>query len=673
MATRKTKIQGITVEIGGDTTGLSKALQGVNGKIIDIGEDLKDVNRLLKLDPTNTELLRQKQELLAGKIAATTEKLDKLKEAEEQVQQQFEEGKVSQQQYDALQREIAAAEISIRDLKAEAEKTEKAVKGIDEKPVEEVADAADDAEKELKSAGKEPSNFGDYLKADVIVEGAKGIISSLRDVAEETKEYQKIMASLETSSERAGYSAQQTQETYRQLYGVLSDDQTAATTTANLQALGFSQEKLTEITNAAIGAWATYGDSIPIDSLAEAINETAKTGTVTGTLADALNWAGVSEDAFNEKLAGAGDATERANMILQQLASQGLVEAGEAWQKQNETLVESNQAQAEMQEQMAQLGETIQPIMTQIVELVSGALGLFNSLDDGVQRAILVIVALVAAIGPLVSGIGSVGSAMTFLVANPIAAVIAAIAAVVAAIIALVAAIAVKGDEIQAFLQKIDDFLQGVFAKDWTEVFGPMLGDVLNGFFANVKNIWDSIKKVFDGIIDFIRGVFTGDWQRAWNGIKEIFSGVFGGLVAIAKAPINGVIAILNGAINGINAMIRGLNNFKINIPSWVPGLGGKKFQLNISTIGNIPYLAKGGTLYEGSAVVGEAGPELLTMAGNRAVVQPLTNQTSDNTTSLGGVQIIVYGAPGQDVNELADIISERLDDVVRRKEAVYG
>lgn len=673
MATRKTKIQGITVEIGGDTTGLSKALQGVNGKIIDIGEDLKDVNRLLKLDPTNTELLRQKQELLAGKIAATTEKLDKLKEAEEQVQQQFEEGKVSQQQYDALQREIAAAEISIRDLKAEAEKTEKAVKGIDEKPVEEVADAADDAEKELKSAGKEASNFGDYLKADVIVEGAKGIISSLRDVAEETKEYQKIMASLETSSERAGYSAQQTQETYRQLYGVLSDDQTAATTTANLQALGFSQEKLTEITNAAIGAWATYGDSIPIDSLAEAINETAKTGTVTGTLADALNWAGVSEDAFNEKLAGAGDATERANMILQQLASQGLVEAGEAWQKQNETLVESNQAQAEMQEQMAQLGETIQPIMTQIVELVSGALGLFNSLDDGVQRAILVIVALVAAIGPLVSGIGSVGSAMTFLVANPIAAVIAAIAAVVAAIIALVAAIAVKGDEIQAFLQKIDDFLQGVFAKDWTEVFGPMLGDVLNGFFANVKNIWDSIKKVFDGIIDFIRGVFTGDWQRAWNGIKEIFSGVFGGLVAIAKAPINGVIAILNGAINGINAMIRGLNNFKINIPSWVPGLGGKKFQLNISTIGNIPYLAKGGTLYEGSAVVGEAGPELLTMAGNRAVVQPLTNQTSDNTTSLGGVQIIVYGAPGQDVNELADIISERLDDVVRRKEAVYG
>lgn len=673
MATRKTKIQGITVEIGGDTTGLSKALGGVNRQINNIGEDLKDVNRLLKLDPKNTELLRQKQELLAGKIAATTEKLDKLKEAEEQVQQQFEEGKVSQQQYDALKREIEAAEISIRDLKAEAEKTEKAVKGIDEKPVEEVADAADDAEKELKSAGKEASNFGDYLKADMIVEGAKGIISSLRDVAEETKEYQKIMASLETSSERAGYSAQQTQETYRQLYGVLSDDQTAATTTANLQALGFSQEKLTEITNAAIGAWATYGDSIPIDSLAEAINETAKTGTVTGTLADALNWAGVSEDAFNEKLATAGDATERANMILQQLASQGLVEAGEAWQKQNETLVESNQAQADLQEQMAQLGETIQPIITQIVQLVSGALGLFNNLDDGTQRIILAIIALVAVIGPLISGIGSVGAALTFLAANPIVAVIVAVAAVVAAIIALVAAIAIKGDEIQALLQKIDDFLQGVFAKDWTEVFGPVLGEALNGFFANVKNIWDSIKKVFDGIIDFIRGVFTGDWQRAWLGIKEIFGGIFGGLVAIAKAPLNGIIAILNGAINGINTLIRGLNNFKINIPSWVPGLGGKKFQLDISTIGNIPYLAKGGTLYEGSAVVGEAGPELLTVAGNRAVVQPLTNQTSNNTTNFGGVQIMVYGAPGQDVNELADIISERLDDVVRRKEAVYS
>lgn len=673
-AKSKSRIAGITVEIDGETQGLSDALGKVNGKIGNVQRNLSDVNRLLKLDPTNTELLRQKQQLLGKEIGYTETKLKGLKDAEKEVQEQFERGEISENQYNALKREIAATEISLRDLKSEAEKTEKAVKGIDEKPVEEVADAADDAEKELKSAGKEASNFGDYLKADAIVEGAKGIISSLRDVAEETKEYQKIMASLETSSERAGYSAEQTKETYMQLYGVLSDDQTAATTTANLQALGFSQEQLTKMTNAAIGAWATYGDSIPIDGLAEAINETAKTGTVTGTLADALNWAGVSEDAFNEKLATASDSTERANMILQQLADQGLVEAGEAWQEQNKTLVESNQAQAELQEQMAELGELIQPVITKIVEAVSEVLGWFNSLDDGTQTIILAIIGLVAAIGPLISIIGGVSTALTFLAANPVVLVIAAIALLVAAIVALVALIATKGDEIQALLQKFDDFLQNIFAKDWTEVFGPVLGEALNGFFATLKNIWDSIKKIFDGIIDFIRGVFTGDWERAWNGIKEIFGGIFDGLVALAKSPINGIITILNGAINGINTLIRGLNNIKINVPSWVPKLGGKSFKFNVSQIGNIPYLYNGGTLSQGSAIVGEAGPEILTQIGNKAIVQPLTSQTnSNNTTHLGGVQILVYGAPGQDVRELADIISERLDDVVTRKEAVFG
>lgn len=104
------------------------------------------------------------------------------------------------------------------------------------------------------------------------------------------------------SSQKAGYSAEQTEQSYKQLYGILGDEQTAATALANLQALGLSQEQLTVLTDAAIGAWATYGDSIPIDGLAEGINETVKAGAVTGTFADVLNWAGTSEDDFNAKL-----------------------------------------------------------------------------------------------------------------------------------------------------------------------------------------------------------------------------------------------------------------------------------------------------------------------------------------------------------------------------------
>ena len=102
------RIKGITIEIGGDTTALSKALSGVNKEINSTQKQLRDVERLLKLDPGNVTLLEQKQRLLADSVEQTRQKLDSLKSAEKQVQQQFAQGKVSQAQYDALQREIVA-------------------------------------------------------------------------------------------------------------------------------------------------------------------------------------------------------------------------------------------------------------------------------------------------------------------------------------------------------------------------------------------------------------------------------------------------------------------------------------------------------------------------------------------------------------------------------------
>lgn len=645
-----TKIRGITIELGGDTSGLSKALKNVNGEIRDTQKQLKDVERLLKLDPGNTELLRQKYQLLNQTIEQTETKLDALKKAEKEVQQQFERGDASEAQYNAIRREIESTQISLRSLRNQAEETDKAIRGIDEKPIEEVKKAADDAGESLKDAGKDASNFGDYLKANAVTEGAKAIVSGLKDVAEESKEYMKIMASLDTSSEKAGYSAEETAATYRQLYGVLADDQTAATTTANLQALELSQEKLTQMTNVAIGAWSTYGDSIPIDGLAEAINETAKTGTVTGTLADVLNWAGVSEDEFNKKLEQAGSASERANLILQQLTDQGLAQVGEAWQANNQALVENNQAQADLQKQLAELGEKIMPIITQIINGVAQLLEWFNGLDSDTQMLILTIIGLVAAIGPLMSAFEGLRTLITFIVSNPIALLIAAI-------VALVALIAVKGDEIQAKLQQLDDFLQNVFATDWTKIFGDELGGAINDFMFFAKQSWDALKKILDGVIDFVRGVFTGDWERAWKGVKQIFAGIFDGLAMVLKAPLNAVIGLINGAISGINWVIKSVNK--------IPGVG------DIPTIGKIAYLAKGGVLTQGSAIVGEAGPELLTMSGNRAIVQPLTSQTTSNQY-LGGLTINVYGAPGQDINELADIISEKISDATARREAVY-
>lgn len=680
------RIKGITVEIGGDTTGLNKALQGVNSNIRDTKTQLKDVERLLKLDPGNTELLRQKYSLLNTEIQDTETKLTALKEAEEQVQQQFERGDVSEEQYNGLRREIIATESSLRSLRDQAEQTERAINGVDEQPVEDVADAAEDAQDALGDAGKEASNFGDYLKADAIVEGAKSIVESLKDVAEETKEYQKIMASLEVSSQKAGYTAEETAESYKLLYGYLDDDQSTATTLANLQALGLSQDELTRMIKGTTGAWANYGDSIPIDGLAEAINETVKTSTVTGTFADVLNWAGTSEDEFNEKLAACSSDAERANLIMQELANQGLMDAADQWRENNKAMYDSNVASASLQEQMAMLGEKITPLMTIVTEAVAGVLTWFNSLDGSTQAAILSIIAFIAAIGPVTGAISNIydsasglygfvkdtmlpglqsglSSFTSFLMSNPVVLILAAIAAIVAAI-------AVFGDDIQSVLQGVDDFIQNVFSRDWSESFGG-LGEVLNGFLRALKNIWDSAYTILNGVIDFIRGVFTGNWTRAFQGLQDIVVGIFSGMATLVAAPLNVIIGLINGVIDGVNWLISGLNKIHFDIPDWVPGIGGKGFGINIGEIGHIPYLAKGGILSQGSAVVGEAGPELLTMTGNQAVVQPLTNQTTNH--NIGGVNLYIYGAPGQDVNELADIISEKISQEVTRKEAAFG
>ena len=195
------------------------------------------------------------------------------------------------------------------------------------------------------------------------------------------------------------------------------------------------------------------------------------------------------------------------------------------------------------------------------------------------------------------NSLGKIAATVTMGFGKAIAFLTSPTTLVIIAIGTLVAVIATKGDEIQAILQKVDDFLQNIFAKDWTEVFGPVLGGILNGFFTNVKNIWDSIKRVFDGIIDFVRGVFTGDWKRAWEGVKNIFGGIFDGLVALAKAPLNMIIGLLNGAIGAINSLIGGLNSLRFDVPDWVPVLGGKTWGFNVPTIPTIPYLAQGAVL----------------------------------------------------------------------------
>lgn len=783
------RIKGITVVIGGDTTGLSKALSGVNKEISSTQKQLKDVERLLKLDPGNTELLAQKQRLLNDAVDQTKTKLNALQDAEKQVQQQFEKGEVSQEQYDSLKREIIATEAELRnaekaaydmqeqlmqsasekalqDLEDAASDLDRQLKKVDgkdltdvsdaaktaassidkinEKPVEDVAGAASDAKTQLKGASQEASTFSDVLSATALVEGAKNLIGTVTSLADETQEYRKIMGTLDTSSAQAGYTADETAAAYSQLYGVLGDDQTTATTVANLQALKLGQSDLMKMISLVTGAWATYGDSIPIDGLAESVNETIRTGTVTGTFADVLNWgtkegetfgvmlkenteankewndsvnaAVTAEDFFNLALQDASSQQERANLVAQAMASQGLAQTAEAWRQNNEDVIAANEAQNDFMNKAATFSERVTPVIAavkeggsqlfdtflqltedidfeQISESISQFFDLMNSgvtfLADN-QGVVTSFFAAFAAgitalkIQDLANDILSVttkakeASEVFPILAKVIGSMTNPVFLVTAAVVGLVALIATSGDQIQAVLQQVDAFLTGVFATDWTNVFGPVLGNILNAFMANVQNVWTSISSILNGIIDFIRGVFTGDWSRAWNGVTEILQGVVSGWIAVVKAPLNAIVGLVNTVIGGINGMIRTLNGISIDVPDDVPIIGGANFGFNIPSLGTVPYLAKGGTVLSGSAIVGEAGPELLTVTPTGTLVQPLSgneranpvNQTSPVT--FGDINIDVYPTPGMDVNQLADSVAYRIQLLANQKGAAF-
>lgn len=153
---------------------------------------------------------------------------------------------------------------------------------------------------------------------------------------------------------------------------------------------------------------------------------------------------------------------------------------------------------------------------------------------------------------------------------------------------------------------------------------GTVFIDAFKNIGDTIKPILDSLKTMFNGLIDFIVGVFTGNWRKAWQGVQNIFRGIFNGLVNIAKAPINLI-------IGAINTMIRGLN--KIKLPDWVPGLGGKGI-----SIPEIPKLAKGG-IVDGAtlAMVGEDGKEaVMPLERNTGWITQLANQLTDRLPNQG-------------------------------------
>lgn len=516
---------------------------------------------------------------------------------------------------------------------------------------DEAKDTANDLDDVSDSANGMSESFAGAFAGGALAEQASNLVGAMKDVVDESKEYMKIMGALDSSSAHAGYTTEQTAETYMQLYGILADDQSAATTTANLQALGLEQDQLRKITEGTIGAWAKYGDSIPIDGLAEAINETVKTGTVTGNFADVLNWAGTSEDAFNEKLQATSSTSERAKIILDELANQGLVDVSKAFRENNAALIESNEANVALKESFAELSEMLLPIFTMITEALNYVLQGFLNLPEPVQNFIVILgglLAVLSTVAPIIMAISAASTALNISML-PITATILAIAAAVAAIIVVFQN---WGDIMEWFGSLFTNITNWIHEKwvDLTSEISLRFKNVMN----DISNIANNIKNIFQGIINFIVGVFTGNWARAWEGVKSVFSNIVSGIANIFKSPINFM-------IDGINSFIRGLN--RIKIPDWVPVVGGKGFHIS-----QIPRLKVGmdfvpndfypAYLDYGEAVLtkeqnqkfrkmgGVEGMERLYDMKNRYIldsaykVNPIQNITVENNTYIDGKKI---------------------------------
>jgi len=255
-------------------------------------------------------------------------------------------------------------------LKNEINKSKSEIEALKEK----TSKAGESIKKAFKDMGNAVKD-GFAKGLEVGKKALAGLSVAFGLVTKGTEEYRNNQAKLLTAFDTAGVSAEAAKNTYNDLYRVLGESDTAVEAANHLAQMTTNQKELSEWTNICQGIYATFGDSLPIEGLTEAANETAKVGTVTGSLADALNWAGISEDAFNESLAKCNTEAERERLIRETL--NGLYdEASTKFAENNEQIMKQRDAQASLQANLAKVGEALTPLLTLFTQFASEALAL---------------------------------------------------------------------------------------------------------------------------------------------------------------------------------------------------------------------------------------------------------------------------------------------------------
>jgi phage-related minor tail protein len=559
-------IKGINVVIGSDTTGLSAALSDVNKRSRDIQSELKEVERLLKFDPSNTELLAQKQKLLGDAVDNTAEKLNRLREAQKQVEEQFKRGEISEGQYRAFQREVAKTEQELRSLEGRLDETGKAFQG---------------AGKDAEAAANKIKRAGDSLKG-VGEKAALSITAPIVGIAalatEGTEEFRKFTARLATNAEMAGASMEDMEKSLRDVYAVTGELDSGVEGLSNLLAAGFKGDTFSEALDAITGAAIKFSDTLKFEGIADGLQETLATGAAIGPFAELLERSGVNLDTFNAGLTEAIANGQQQQYVLQQLADLGLAEVNEAYRENNKELVENANAQFELQAALSELGAIILPIVTAIVGAVAGLVGWFNQLDSGTKTAILTLVGFGAAIGPiliiigqLITSIGAISSvfaaaggasglfgAALAAITGPIGIAVAAIAGLIAIFVSLYK----HNEDFRVGVQRIWDQIKTAF-KTALDAIKQTVDTVIRAVTGFVKSELDELKQFWDENGDAIIAIVKATFDLIKNyidiqlaGIKAIFQAVWPAIEAAVKIAWEGIKFVISSALDIIKGVI---------------------------------------------------------------------------------------------------------------------
>jgi len=626
----------ITTVFKADITQFTQSTQQLNKYVASVNAEFKNATASMGKWNDNADGLTAKLKQLNGVLAAEQKRLDAIQsEYDDVVNKQGANSKAAQELYIKLNQQSAKVKETQKNIDYYSKSLKELEKaGVDTK--EELAELTEKLEDQKQAAKDLGSSILKGAAVGVAGFGTAcvGAIKGISSLVTNTEELRLEQGRLEVSFKDAGFTAEDAKNTYNEFNAVLGDTKKSTETLQQLAMFSKNTQELSDYTNILTGVYAKLGDSLPTESLAEGINHTIQLGEVQGSLADALEWAGVTVDDFNAQLEGLNTEEERSAYINKTLT--GLYgEAATQYKETNKDIIANTKAQNEYNQTMADIATKVAPAVTEFKLAMVNALQMvfekFNETDiQGLISNItdLLVNLITNVMPPLLNVLQWALDNMNWLAPT--------IGLVTGAIIAGTAAF--KAYQTIVNLVKV---AQLAFNVALTANPIGLIITAIGALVAAFVVLW----KKCEGFRNF--------WIGLWDGIKKaasaaynFISTIFGGIAEVLKAPFNAVIALINGAIGA-------LNKISVDIPEWVPMFGGKKFGFNLNTI---PYLANGGVVNKPTlAMIGEAGKEaVMPLENNTAWIDKLADKLSSKMGNTSTVNNFNYTFKGMETTKLA-------------------